>query len=122
MKMVNYLTIVFAAFLLFACKKDNDNTPSQYEGNWKGIYSGSESGTWDITINEEGVVKGIAKSNANKTYELNGNVTNSGSFSATAGSTSTGTTFTGQLLENDANGTWKNSFVNANGVWSGTKQ
>ena len=120
--MINSLTIVLAAFLLFACKKDNDAPPSQYEGNWKGVYSGDESGTWNININEEGIVTGSAKSNANKTYELNGNVTNSGTFSATAGSTSTGTTFTGQLSENNASGTWKNALVNVKGVWSGSKQ
>jgi hypothetical protein len=122
MKMISSLTIILATFLLFACKKDNDAQPSQYEGNWKGVYSGDESGTWNININKKGVVTGSAKSNASTIYELNGNVTNSGSFSATAGSTSTGTTFTGQLSENNASGTWKNTLVNVKGVWSGSKQ
>ncbi|HRQ49929.1 MAG TPA: hypothetical protein PLR74_05295 [Agriterribacter sp.] len=124
MKMVNYLAIVLMAFVLFACKKDNDNKPEafQYQGHWKGVYSGDEGGTWDISIDNKGVVKGTAKSNANTPYELNGNVTNSGSFSATAGATSTGTAFTGQLSENNANGTWKNMALNVTGVWSGTKQ
>lgn len=122
MKTINYFTIVFAAFVLFACKKDNDPQPSLYEGNWKGVYSGDESGTWDIRVSKEGVVAGSAKSNTNTTYELNGNVTNNGSFSATAGSASTGTTFTGQLTENNASGTWKNARVNTKGIWSGTRQ
>ena len=54
--------------------------------------------------------------------DVNGSVTNSGSFSATAGTGTLGTNFVGQFSGNSGSGTWINSSVSYTGTWEGSKE
>ena len=122
------LYTLLAAFILFsACKKDNNNTTtsinSQFSGNWEGTFTGDDSGYWTAIISSTGNIDGSSFSyQTGDLQNLNGSVTNSGSFSATAGTGTLGTNFVGQFSGNSGSGTWINSSVSYTGTWEGSKE
>lgn len=120
MKTNNFFALICSLFLIVSCRNEADS--SAFEGRWKGIYTGTESGTWDININDQGVISGTAMASYLSDYEVKGTVTSEGSFKATVGTTSAGAVFTGQLSGNSGSETWTNNYTQDSGVWSGTKQ
>jgi hypothetical protein len=120
MKKLLYVCLA-VAFIFTACSKSSSNDPSQFAGSWSGTFSGGDNGTWAATISSSGAVNGNTSSvNGNGT--VTGSVTDNGSFSATVGSGSLGTIFSGQMSGNSGNGTWSNSSEDLSGTWSGNKQ
>ncbi|MCC5938911.1 MAG: hypothetical protein JJU34_16660 [Lunatimonas sp.] len=115
-----------ASMLLSSCINDDDPEEGveQFVGIWSGTYSGNvDNGTWQVTIIEDGTISGTATSTPmSETYGVTGTVSPDGDFQATAGSATTGTTFTGTLTTHSVQGTWENTANGLNGTWSGTKQ
>jgi len=73
-------------------------------------------------VSSTGVVTGTTTSIVfQDTFDVSGNVNNSGQFSSVAGGATSGATFTGQMNGNSANGTWINNSAGMNGTWSGNK-
>lgn len=60
MKNVLYVFIVFSIFT--NCGKPEAET-FLYKGNWEGTYKGSDSGTWKMTIDNNGKCSGQISSN-----------------------------------------------------------
>ncbi len=122
MKSGIYLLLILFSLSIYSCSKDDDSS-SELTGNWIGTFTGDIVGTWTATISESGVVTGTTMVTSPPVGAvLNGNVNPDGKFTATAGSTSLGYNFTGQLTGNSGGGTWKNSSGTQSGDWSGTKQ
>lgn len=127
MKSTKLILLAFiVGFSISSCKKAEEETSfKDYEGEWEGTYSGDESGLWDATIDSKGKVTGIARLNVmSEGYDLVGSVSPKGVFTATVGSLSNGTTFTGDINEsNDAvSGTWENTTRSTSGTWEGIKE
>ena len=122
MKKGFYLLLIILSFSIYSCSKDDDNS-SELAGNWGGTFSGDVIGTWTATISENGVVTGTTMvTSLSIEALLNGNVSSDGKFTATAGTTSLGYKFDGQLNGSTGSGTWKNSSGTQSGDWSGNKK
>jgi hypothetical protein len=117
MKKLLYLFLA-VSFIFAACKKDDDN---QFSGNWTGTYTGDDSGIWTATITTNGEVNGNSTNANGDLQSLSGTVTNSGTFSATVGTGSLGSSFTGTLSGNNGVGVWENLALQYTGTWAGTK-
>ena len=119
------LTIIFSVIILSCSNNDDDNNNQSFpfEGKWSGSYSGTKDhGTFKINVSSTGKVTGTTTSAVfNEDFDVNGNVSESGNFSAIAGSASSGATFTGQMSGNNGNGTWINTSANMSGTWTGGK-
>jgi len=118
--------LLFALLLLpfISCTKDNTGpTPSSFQGNWKGTYTGTtDNGSWNINIAADGKVSGTATSVVFvQTWTADGTVVSNGQITATFGTATSGATFTGTLNGTAASGTWVNTSAH-NGTWTGTKQ
>lgn len=130
MKLLKFSVILLTVgIFLFSCSNDDDNSNNvnnvfeQFQGNWEGTYTGGDSGDWTATIDDEGVVSGSATSTTfSQTYELNGTVSESGVFTATVGTATSGATFTGQISDDNVSGTWINEGASMSGNWQGTAQ
>jgi hypothetical protein len=129
--MKNILTLSIIVLLMFSCSKDDNdsNKTSPFQGNWSGIFDGStyDYGTWSVNINSKGEINGNATSNYyNKTFQLNGNVNDSGeyktTFKTTFGTSSVYGEFKGQLSGKSATGTWFYHSLGTSGYWVGDKQ
>jgi hypothetical protein len=117
-----YFLLIFLSFSIYSCSKDDDTT-NDLAGNWSGTFSGDVIGTWEATMSESGAVTGKTVTNVLSIEAvLNGNVSPDGKFTATAGTTSLGYIFDGQLNGDSGGGTWKNSSGSQNGNWTGNKQ
>ena len=130
MKLLKFsLILLTISTFLFACSDDDDNNDNnvnvfeQFQGNWEGTYSGGDNGTWTATIDDAGVVSGSASSiTLSQNYDLNGTVSESGIFTATVGTATSGATFTGQITDYTVSGTWINEGASLGGSWEGTAQ
>ena len=125
MKKLILLPIQFLTILTTSCSSESENSNnSSFEGNWSGQFTGiNDNGTWTVNINSNGVVSGTAISNVfSDTYNINGNVSENGTLTATLGTTSVGGSFIGELIGNNASGTWTNTSLGYNGNWTGSKQ
>ena len=125
--MKNLLYIFLATSLICSSCSENDKniTPpitNQYTGIWTGTYTGDDSGIWTATISSNGNVNGNSTNANGDLQSLNGSVTNSGIFSATVGTGTLGSSFTGTLNRNNGVGLWENSSFNLTGTWTGVKQ
>ena len=121
--MKKLLYIFLATSLIFSsCSDDDDDDTNQFTGNWTGTYSGDDSGICIATIAANGSVNGNSTNSNEDDQTLSGSVTNNGSFSATVGTGSLGSNFSGQLSGNSGNGTCSNSALSFDGTWQGTKQ
>ncbi|MEM5564762.1 hypothetical protein WNY78_06585 [Psychroserpens sp. AS72] len=95
---------------------------NNFQGNWVGTYSGNDNGTWNIDVSQYGIVSGTATSTIfNQSFNISGNISLNGILTATLGNVSSGSTFIGEMVENNASGTWNNNELNMNGNWSGSK-
>jgi len=129
--MKKFLSLLMVCFVLVACSKDDGDDDqelmAQYLGPWQGTYAGDDSGTWMITIFEDGTVTGSAFSSTSLTnLDITGQVNPDGNINLTAGTVSNNATFTGSLnaTNGTASGTWQNatSTPPSQGTWVGTKQ
>jgi len=122
--MKKILYIFLATLLIFSSCSDDATTPitNQFSGNWTGTYTGDDSGNWVGTIATNGEVNGNSTNANGDLQSLNGTVTNSGAFSATVGTGSLGSSFTGTLNGNNGVGVWENSALQYTGTWAGTKE
>jgi hypothetical protein len=132
--MKNILTLSIIALLLFSCSKDDNdsNKTSSYEGNWSGTFEGTYYiGTWLVNINSKGEVNGSGTSTFyNSTFQLEGNVNDSGEYKAifnTTRNTNFGPIsvygeFKGQLSGKSATGYWTQHSSGDGGYWVGDKQ
>ncbi len=86
---------------------------------FEGTYSGSDAGTFNAVIYNN-IFKALVKSTTTAGFDAtaDGAVV---SNVISAGSVSTGETFTGTLTGNDFSGTWNNSLSGDNGTWNGTR-
>ncbi|WP_445731103.1 hypothetical protein [Mariniflexile sp.] len=107
-----------------SCSKNDDNQDSKFQGTWTGTYTGAQdNGSWTANIDTNGKVTGTTSSTVyNNSLQLNGNISSSGEFIATAGSASNGAEFNGQMTTTSVTGTWSNTTAGINGTWSGNKQ
>ena len=85
---------------------------------------GDDEGVWTASISSIGTITGNLTSTAWGTSStVSGSVTNSGSLSATIGSTSDGATFVGQFDSNSNTGAgiWTSPAISWTGEWTGGK-
>ncbi|HMR85609.1 MAG TPA: hypothetical protein PKE30_20845 [Niabella sp.] len=125
MKKVCWLLVAIVAMTL-SCKKDKETNSSVFAGKWSGQYAGSDQGTWNVTVSGNGIISGTGKSvQTGRTFDMQGNVSNDGSFKATIGTVATGSEFTGKLTgQGTASGTWTNTITTPpqSGTWSGKRE
>lgn len=116
--------ILLLAFGLFISSCSETATTNVFNGLWSGTYDGEDEGTWSVIIDEDGNVSGNAFSTIlSQSQQVSGTVNDDGDFTATVGNTSQGSTFSGQLNEdNTASGTWTNSAFSTDGTWMGSRQ
>lgn len=123
---MKHITKLFALLLIvfsMACSNDDDDMKVVYAGSWAGTFAGDDSGTFEVTISENGKVTGDAFSNnLQQNLPLNGQIDSSGDLRAVLGSAENGASFTGKFSNTSASGTWNNPSFQGSGTWSGTKQ
>lgn len=117
------------AFGFVACESSDDNNTQEqkienFVGNWSGTFSGEDTGTWNIKVQETGKITGTFKSPVND-YELTieGRVSENGALNATThyGAMDVGT-FNGTMKGSSASGIWTDTADgNMEGTWKGTK-
>lgn len=123
---ITSLTIISTS-IIFSCSSSNDdNTASTafpHQGKWSGTYSGQKDhGTFKINVSSTGEVTGVSTSEVfQENFDVKGKVSESGSFSAIAGTAESGAKFTGQMEGKSASGTWVNNSAGMNGAWSSNK-
>ena len=116
------LTILLVSISNSSCSNDDENN-SQYEGIWKGTYTGDDSGVWQVVITSNGSLNGtFSSSSADVTIELNGNVDSNGHLEATYEFFLINGEFTGDIEGNNASGIWKNNTDELEGTWEGSKE
>ncbi len=122
-KQILLLTIILGLMTL-ACSKNDDDQKSEFQGTWTGTYAGTQdSGSWTANIDSNGKVTGTTVSTVfNVSLQLNGIISSSGAFTATAGSASNGAEFSGQMTATTGSGTWVNTNAGISGTWSGNKE
>jgi len=115
---------LFMSSLASSCSTDeqSEEFDSYLVGNWSGTYSGDDRGIWTVTVSDTGRVTGTATSAfTSDSQNINGQVSSSGSLSATLGNTED-REFVGQLGQNNqASGTWVDNGRDQNGSWTGQK-
>lgn len=123
--MKKVLLFTFAIITLFttSCKEEH-SAFKNHEGTWTGTYFGEDYGTWNVTINNEGVVNGVARSDSFPKFPFSivGTVNTNGDFEASGDVFMGKVDFTGVLNENHAYGDWVNDSSWVRGMWAGTKR
>lgn len=118
---------IISTSIIFSCSNSNDDnaTPTVFphQGKWSGTYSGQKDhGTFKINVSSTGEVTGTTTSVVfQENFDVKGKVSESGSFSAIAGTAESGAKFTGQMEGTSATGTWVNNSAGMSGAWSGNK-
>ncbi len=123
MKKLFLTLIVVISVIASGCSKKDDPETNDFIGTWAGTYTGEDdSGSWWAEIDANGDVTGGASSSVViASFQLLGTISPEGEFTATAGSASNGTLFTGQFTDTEASGTWSNSSLGFSGTWSGER-
>lgn len=105
-------------------QEQNEETPPSYEGNWEGTFSGDDSGTWEMVVDENGDFEGFLFSdNSQSNYPLEGSIDKDGVFSAVIHIGTTLLDFSGQGTDGtSASGNWSNPDQLIKGSWTGTKK
>ncbi len=119
--------IAFCIFfvIVFGCSKDTNESIKHnifnFTGDWVGSYTGDESGSWDCKVDSSGIVRGTVIGLYGAS-QLLGEVTDDGSFIATAGSVEGGATFKGNMkINGTVNGTWENKYYQLKGKFTGKR-
>ena len=124
--LITSLAIISTSIVLSCSSSNDDNTTPvvfPHQGKWSGTYSGQKDhGTFTINVSSAGDVTGTSTSIVfQENFDVKGKVSESGSFSAIAGTAESGAKFTGQMEGASATGTWVNNSAGMNGAWSGNK-
>jgi len=81
------------------------NLIALFTGNYQGTFTGDDSGNWEVTIDNNGVIAGQSTSNTYGTEQVSGQVSSSGQTSIN-GTTSSGV-FSGVItFDGSMSGTW----------------
>ena len=126
-------TFLVVSISFSACEKEDaaQSTQSPFEGAWAGEFQGNNNngdadiGTWFGNISSDGILTGEGLSFIEGELKGTGTVSNSGNLNASfvnLGVTSTGATFEGTIIGDNASGTWENTQYGFVGIWSGSKQ
>lgn len=94
--------------------------------DYAGTYSGDDSGSWEVTINNAGGIIGTGQSNAYGSFDIAGTVGSSGEADFTTGiaaGTQVGAVYAGTFNRADgtASGVWEGGCCET-GSWSGARQ
>lgn len=128
----HFLTICLFSALTFgfvSCNSKDDDTTQEikidnYVGNWSGTFSGEETGTWTMKVQETGKITGevIYNSNNIMDLEIRGRVSENGTVNTTThyGNMNIGT-FNGTMKGNSASGIWVDNDDDTEGTWKGSK-
>lgn len=84
-----------------------------YHGNWRGTFSGTDRGTWDVYINKQGVITGSGISTYGS-FSIRGRVLIDGDFAATSystgGNAALGSSYLGEIkAPGTVKGSWQNN-------------
>lgn len=92
---------------------------SPYAGTWQGTFGGTDSGSWEARVDQNGRITATGTSRQVGTFRATGTVSPAGEFSMTAsGAANTGATFTGSISRDGiVSGGWTNA--RAGGSFSG---
>lgn len=88
-----------------------------FEGTYAGNDNNQELGTFNAVVSENVMIV-LAYSSTYGVFYTAAGVINGQTIS---GLTSTGTSFTGNVNDDDMSGTWNNNQSNENGIWSATR-
>jgi hypothetical protein len=123
-KILFYLLTLCLLIIASSCSKDDNETPdSPFKGEWNGVFSGDDTGSWEATISANGTIIATTFSEEFGNYTAEGKISADGDVSLTFGSVSTGATFTGTFSETSAQGKWVNNsgYDDIIGKWRGFK-
>lgn len=122
-RMIVILTtlILFGCFTSCTTDENELRTPEDYTGIWTGEYTGDETGTWVVNIDNSGVVTGNATSDVD-TYIITGNIQPDGVISATVGDADSGAVWNGTAINGNVTGVWTNHSYDLIGDFNGRKQ
>ena len=128
MKKIAFLSVFIIVTLSYqSCSSnnddddDNDEPKIEFAGEWSGSYTGDLNGIWTANISNEGIVNGTVTTSTGQSGSLSGTVRANGLFTATAGSTTGGSDFIGNLSGDIATGTWKDRTSDLHGTWEGER-
>lgn len=119
--------------ILSACSGGDDNnndtdSENPFNGEWSGVYNETvsydiSSGTWQGTVDQNNFIGEYVSLESNEIGTYSGNVSPDGDASLSAGSTSSGSVFTGVMYGNEASGVFVNNTSTPPdyGTWKGTK-
>ncbi len=115
------LTLFAVSMILISCKKESEY--KDYEGNWSGTYTGDDTGTWNVNIDDEGKVTGSAVSDSLPFFTLTGEgeISKDGELNTTISNFGISIVFKGQAKDNSISGTWSYVGQDFSGTWSGKK-
>lgn len=122
MKKTIFFTVVLGFLTLISC--DKQGPYYNYQGDWNGTYSGGkDSGTWSLTVSNEGKVSGVAISDSslNATATMGGSVTEDGEFEATFGLFEGNVIFSGIMQYGQISGSWENELNDDFGSFEGSR-
>lgn len=131
MKLLVILPLMLLTITVISCKDEEEymelTTPfGKFKGAWEGTFAGGDSGTWEITVNDNGGITGSVKSNTlpETNFLLSGKVSIEGDVTINyifaerkIGS------FVGKMTESSVSGNWNSSTAAGDwvGTWSGAK-
>lgn len=120
---IKSVIILFSILAFTACSSDDSgDVMVEFAGTWSGTFSGGDSGTWQISVTNNGTANGeVFSNNLGGFLSVSGSVDTSGDFRATAGSAENGATFSGTFVENSSSGTWENNAADISGTWQGSR-
>lgn len=119
--------MLITTFSVISCSSDDNssqvNPYDKFQGEWSGRYSGDGDGEWSATIDNSGKASGtISSDSGNFTFDIKGQVTESGELSAEYYSDgNTVGTMAGTINETTGSGTWTIPSMGVQGTWTGTK-
>ena len=123
-KTTNYGFLIWIVISFSSCSfLETEEVKSIYEGVWTGSYTGQDDyGRWKMVVDVKGSISGSIRSELfDNSFEVSGNVENSGELYMSSGETSSGATFKGLMFANSTSGTWENPVADISGVWDGMK-
>ena len=110
------ISIFFIALSLIACNKGQPIPQSPTK--WKGTFSGSTGyGSLELQISPGNTITGTLTTSSSFTSAIDGQVTTGNKVSFTAGSTTTGSIYEGNISDNTISGKWKFYNNTDNGTW-----
>ena len=121
--------VLLGMFALVGCTQEEDpvveDPKSAYMGTWEGTFSGDDSGTWTMLVDQEGAFSGtVYASGGQNPYPLTGTVDDTGAMEAYIDINGSILDFDGQVAPDKvtASGTWGNPALKLTGTWEGSKQ